>query len=111
MNGINESENRIVTKAAWVLAACVLVAAGCGKESGSRAKTAGEGAAVIKMTARGNTVSVVSVGDVLLGNASQPYLTTNGYDWAFAGVKPLLDSADLVIGNLAAPITTTTKKL
>jgi poly-gamma-glutamate synthesis protein (capsule biosynthesis protein) len=91
------------------LLTCALLAAGCSKKS--TASGVESGPAVIKMTARSNTISLVSVGDVLLGNAAAPYLETNGYDWPFANVKALLDSADLVVGNLAAPITTRTKKL
>ena len=121
MNGIYSSqpvhEHQRVTKRSLLfriygfaaLAACLGLAAGCGRKSGS-AGARQEGPAVIKMSARGSTISVVSVGDVLLGNAAAPYLETNGYDWPFENVKALLGSADLVIGNLAAPITTTSKK-
>ena len=63
------------------------------------------------MPAGGETTSVVSVGDILLGDAAKPLLKAKGYDWPFDGVRPLLAKADLVIGNLEGPITATELKI
>ena len=60
----------------------------------------------IKRTARSTTVSMVSVGDILLGNDAAEQLELHGYDWPFEYVRTLLSDADVVIGNLEGPITT-----
>ncbi len=58
-----------------------------------------------------NSLQVVSVGDILLADASQKTLEAHGYDWPFKAVQPLLSRADLILGNLEGPITDHKKKL
>jgi hypothetical protein len=48
--------------------------------------------------------NIVWVGDILLGDAAQPYLDEHGYEWPFDRVRPLLANA-FVIGNAEGPIT------
>jgi poly-gamma-glutamate synthesis protein (capsule biosynthesis protein) len=52
-----------------------------------------------------DTFSATFVGDTMLGDAATPLLGSAGYDWAFAGVKTLLDT-DFVMANAEGPITT-----
>lgn len=51
------------------------------------------------------TTTIVSVGDILLGDAAAATLETRGYRHPFARVQSLLAGADLVMGNLEGPIT------
>jgi poly-gamma-glutamate capsule biosynthesis protein CapA/YwtB (metallophosphatase superfamily) len=51
-----------------------------------------------------DTLSVVWLGDTMLGDAGEPVLAQKGDDWAFQRVRPLLDG-DYVIANLEVPIT------
>ena len=48
---------------------------------------------------------IVWLGDILLGDRSQPHLDQFGYEWPFEHVRPLLADA-FVIGNAEGPITT-----
>lgn len=48
---------------------------------------------------------VFAVGDVMLADAAQPYLETHGYDYPFRNLQPYFQPADLIVGNLEAPIT------
>jgi poly-gamma-glutamate synthesis protein (capsule biosynthesis protein) len=107
----------------------VVVLVGCGKNVQSDApetirKTArGNAPETIRKTARGNApetirkkargtnVSVVFVGDILLGDAAAKQFELNGYDWSFEHVKNLIADSDVVIGNLEGPITTAKKML
>jgi poly-gamma-glutamate synthesis protein (capsule biosynthesis protein) len=57
------------------------------------------------------TVKLTAVGDILLGDASQSRLDREGYDYPFRAISPLLESSDLVFGNLEGPITEQTKPL
>ena len=101
----SEMARLLLRHATWVLP---LTLCACSKQTPQT--NSDQGPPVIKVSARGGAVSVVSVGDILLGNASSTQLANQGYDWSFEHVQPLLGSADLVIGNLAAPVTTSTKK-
>jgi len=94
--------------APYAICSVLFTLCACTKQAPQTASESGP--PVIKISPRGGEVSVVSVGDILLGNASSAELANQGYDWSFEHVQPLLGSADLVIGNLAAPITTSTKK-
>jgi poly-gamma-glutamate capsule biosynthesis protein CapA/YwtB (metallophosphatase superfamily) len=48
---------------------------------------------------------VAFLGDVLLGRDAGPVLRRRGYDHALAGLRPLLDDADVVVANVEGPIT------
>jgi len=50
-------------------------------------------------------IEIVSVGDMLVGDQAQRRLDRHGYDYPFRSVGRLLEGADLVMGNLEAPIT------
>ncbi len=58
----------------------------------------------------GTVSEIVSVGDILLGDYAQKRLDKQGYDFPFRHLGPLLADADLVMGNLEAPITTHDEK-
>lgn len=49
-------------------------------------------------------VSMVFVGDLMLGRYVGSTLAARGYDTAFESVRPLLESADLAVGNLEGPL-------
>ena len=85
----------------FMLCLVALLLPGCGKHVAQS-----DVPETIKRTARSTTVSMVSVGDILLGNAAAQHLELHGYDWPFEYVRPLLSDADVVIGNLEGPITT-----
>jgi len=53
----------------------------------------------------GQRTTIASVGDMLLGDRAQKRLDRHGYTYPFTRVAPLLQ-ADLLMGNLEAPITT-----
>lgn len=50
-------------------------------------------------------IVIASVGDMLIGDQAQRRLDRNGYDFPFRSTGRLLEGADLVMGNLEAPIT------
>ena len=52
----------------------------------------------------GAPFTIVWVGDILLGDAAQPYLDEHGYEWPFEHVRPLLADA-FVVGNAEGPLT------
>ena len=54
---------------------------------------------------------MVFVGDILLGDAGTVALQVNGYEWPFEKVRSLLEGADLIIGNLEGPMTSSKEKL
>ncbi|MDP7114477.1 MAG: CapA family protein [Myxococcota bacterium] len=54
----------------------------------------------------GPVSEIVSVGDIMLADGVQRKLDKQGYDYPFRDVGELLAGADLVMGNLEAPITT-----
>jgi len=85
------------------------VLCGCSKQSSSR--DGDQKPEIVAVPSRGGAITVVATGDLLLGNASASKLAEKGFDWPFVHVQPLLDGADLVIGNVAAPITTVKKRL
>jgi poly-gamma-glutamate capsule biosynthesis protein CapA/YwtB (metallophosphatase superfamily) len=50
-------------------------------------------------------VSVVSVGDILLGDAAGKILVERGYGDPFDRLRSVIDDADLLMGNLEGPVT------
>jgi poly-gamma-glutamate synthesis protein (capsule biosynthesis protein) len=48
---------------------------------------------------------IIAVGDIMLDGTSRPVFAQHGYDYAFAGVKPLFQGAAFVFGNLEGPLT------
>jgi len=52
-----------------------------------------------------NSISLVAVGDIMLGGTAEEVLIENGYDYPFKKVQHLLNDADIVIGNLEGPLT------
>ena len=54
---------------------------------------------------RGASSEIASVGDILLGDAAQKRLDKHGFDYPFRKIAPVLAGADLLMGNLEAPIT------
>jgi len=56
-------------------------------------------------TTPSNSISLVAVGDIMLGGTAEEVLIENGYHYPFIKVQHLLDDADIVIGNLEGPLT------
>jgi len=52
-----------------------------------------------------NSITIVAVGDIMLGGTAEEVLLKEGYDYPFTHVKPLLSNASVVIGNLEGPLT------
>ena len=52
-----------------------------------------------------NSITVVAVGDIMLGGTAEEVLLKEGYDYPFTNVKPWLNNASVVIGNLEGPLT------
>ena len=52
-----------------------------------------------------NSISLIAVGDIMLGGTAEEILIENGYDYPFKKVQHLLDDADIAIGNLEGPLT------
>jgi len=51
-------------------------------------------------------VSLVAVGDLMMGGSALPVLKQNGPDYAFDSLRTILKSADVTMANLEAPFTT-----
>jgi hypothetical protein len=65
-------------------------------------------AIAVDVAANRDALSVVWLGDTMLGDAGQPLLDQRGDAWALDGVRALLDG-DYVIANLETPITELTE--
>jgi len=52
------------------------------------------------------TVSIMAVGDIMMGASLEPAIKQNGPDHPFARTAPILSRADIAIGNLEAPFGT-----
>jgi poly-gamma-glutamate capsule biosynthesis protein CapA/YwtB (metallophosphatase superfamily) len=50
-------------------------------------------------------VSVVGVGDMMMGSRAQPVIEVRGSDYPFEALSSLILSADAAVGNLEAPFT------
>jgi len=51
-----------------------------------------------------DTITIAAVGDIMLGHRAEPYLVREGPGYPFRGVLPVLQQAQLVVGNLESPI-------
>jgi poly-gamma-glutamate capsule biosynthesis protein CapA/YwtB (metallophosphatase superfamily) len=51
-------------------------------------------------------LTIAAVGDLMLGNRTEPFLKEFGPAYPFADVQQFLGKADVVIGNLESPIST-----
>lgn len=51
-------------------------------------------------------LTIAAVGDLMLGNRTEPFLKEFGPDYPFDDVKTVLGKADIVVGNLESPIST-----
>lgn len=51
-------------------------------------------------------ITIGAVGDLMLGNRTEPFLREFGPDYPFAETAPFLRKADVVVGNLESPIST-----
>jgi poly-gamma-glutamate capsule biosynthesis protein CapA/YwtB (metallophosphatase superfamily) len=49
-------------------------------------------------------ITIAAVGDIMLGHRAEPYLFREGPGYPFISVLPVLQQADLIIGNLESPI-------
>jgi len=52
-----------------------------------------------------SSITLVAVGDIMLGGSAQEVLLKEGYNYPFKKTAPLLAYADIVIGNLEGPLT------
>ncbi|HWO93766.1 MAG TPA: CapA family protein [Dehalococcoidia bacterium] len=106
------SQGRVDTTVRCVPIALValLLLAGCasGATSGGEA-TAPPQRLPLRCQTDCEPFEIVFTGDVLLGDAAQPWLERYGFAWAFEHMAPLL-RADAVIGNLEGPLTTRTRR-
>jgi poly-gamma-glutamate capsule biosynthesis protein CapA/YwtB (metallophosphatase superfamily) len=50
-------------------------------------------------------VTIIAVGDIMLGGTATPELARFGYDYPFARVADVLHRGDVVFGNLEGPLT------
>ncbi|TCZ70214.1 CapA family protein [Paenibacillus albiflavus] len=51
-------------------------------------------------------VSIVIMGDILLGDTVYPHLERNGFEYPYREIKPILEKADVAVGNLEFAVTT-----
>jgi poly-gamma-glutamate capsule biosynthesis protein CapA/YwtB (metallophosphatase superfamily) len=51
-----------------------------------------------------DTITIAAVGDIMLGHRAEAYLRTEGPDYPYRNVLPVLKQASLVIGNLECPL-------
>jgi poly-gamma-glutamate synthesis protein (capsule biosynthesis protein) len=59
-----------------------------------------EASALAQVSDRSKQVDLVAVGDVMLGRATGVIVSRQGYENAFAEVRPVLQAADVAFGNL-----------
>ncbi len=52
-----------------------------------------------------NSITLVAVGDIMLGGTAEEIMLKNGYDYPFKHTRHLLSNADIIIGNLEGPLT------
>ena len=62
------------------------------------------GAKDVRVPPKKGAIRLAFVGDVMLADAGRRILKRKGYDYPFGAVRPLLASADLLVGNLEGPI-------
>jgi poly-gamma-glutamate capsule biosynthesis protein CapA/YwtB (metallophosphatase superfamily) len=89
---------------AFPIALLTFLAAACGDEGSDP----GEAAETQDCAAPCDLYEIVWAGDILLGDAAQPFLDEFGYEWPFEEVEGLLEG-DYVIGNAEGPITELTE--
>ena len=51
-------------------------------------------------------ITLVAVGDIMMGGTAAPEFRKLGYDYAYEQVRPWLTGADIALGNLEGPLTT-----
>lgn len=68
-----------------------------------------QAAAIAAEPAEGE-VSLVFVGDTMVGPAIRPFIEEHGATWPFAATAPLLQQADLAVGNLEGVLVASTDK-
>jgi poly-gamma-glutamate synthesis protein (capsule biosynthesis protein) len=51
-------------------------------------------------------ITMIAVGDIMLGGTATPELARFGYDYPFEKIRSLLRKADVAFGNLEGPLTT-----
>lgn len=52
-----------------------------------------------------DSITLVAVGDIMLGGTAEEIMLKNGYDYPFKHTRQLFSNADIVIGNLEGPLT------
>ncbi|NOZ62067.1 MAG: CapA family protein [Calditrichaeota bacterium] len=57
----------------------------------------------VELTPVVNSVSVVAVGDIMLGNHTAQYIRKYGVEYPFAATDSILRSGDIAVGNLEGP--------
>ncbi len=63
-----------------------------------------------RLPGAGRRIRLLFVGDILLGDSATATIAAEGYDYPFAATRSLIQNADLAIGNLEGPISTTGKR-
>ncbi len=59
----------------------------------------------------GEEISIVAVGDIMLGHGVETIIRQKGPDYPFINVRSALQQSDLVFGNLEAPLTKETDQV
>lgn len=59
---------------------------------------------MIPATACAEPLVITAVGDIMLSGSSEKTYRLNGYEYAFAATKEILQQGDIVIGNLESPL-------
>ena len=57
------------------------------------------------------TVTIIATGDMMLGGTGTEFYQRDNYDYAFKNMRDILSEADIFIGNLETPLTTSDELL
>jgi len=61
-------------------------------------------------TALAGEITLIAVGDIMPAARALPFVKKHGFGYPFEGTREVLQSGDIVIGNLEAPLTTGGKR-
>lgn len=96
--------NRKLNRVSWILTVAGVTLAGT-VAFALYGRAGADRSSFLDVSRSGKNVSLVWVGDTMLGADAQGHLDTDGYLWPFDQVAPLLD-ADVTIVNYEATMTT-----
>lgn len=107
---VRRQRDAAVTRRAalWFVAVAVLSSVAAGAHLTAGGDVDAPPALVVRLPPDDTDMSVLFLGDTMLGDAVQPLVDAHGYTWPFEHVRPLID-ADFTIANLETAITTVTE--